>query len=120
MKIQQKEQSGHGASEFRFYRVPKALMDSGLSLDAAVLYSLLLDRLKLSVRNHWADQQGRVYVYFTLDEVRERIRCGHNKATALMRERTAGVGEARQNLRGTLPGAGERGGRTEGNGDQNP
>lgn len=86
MNIQQNKFPCREPSDFRFYRVPKALMDSGLSLDAAVLYSLLLDRLKLSVRNRWADQQGRVYVYFTLDEVRERIRCGHNKATALMRE----------------------------------
>ena len=41
---------GNEASEFRFYRVPKALLGGELSLEAATLYSLMLDRVGLSVK----------------------------------------------------------------------
>lgn len=69
-----------------FYRVPKSLLNGGLSLEAVALYALLLDRDSLSRLNGWTDEQGRVFVYFTQRETQSRLRCGHNRATALMRE----------------------------------
>lgn len=72
----------------RFFRIPKALLsgDCSLSVEAVTLYGLLLDRVGLSARNRWTDGKGRIYVYFVLKEVQERLRCGHNKATKLLRE----------------------------------
>lgn len=72
----------------RFFRIPKTLLseDWNLSVEAVALYGLLLDRVELSVKSGWTDEQGRVYIYFVQTEVQKRIRCGHNKATALMRE----------------------------------
>ena len=77
---------GNEASEFRFYRVPKALFDGELSLEAATLYSLMLDRVGLSVKNGWLDSLGRVFIYFVQKDVQKFLRCGHNRATAFMRE----------------------------------
>ena len=77
---------GNEAAEFRFYRMPKALFGGGLSLEAATLYGLMLDRVGLSVKNGWRDSLGRVYIYFVQTDVQRLLRCGHNRATAFMRE----------------------------------
>lgn len=77
---------GTEAAEFRFYRMPKALFDGELSLEAAALYSLMLDRVGLSVKNGWLDSLGRVFIYFVQKDVQKLLRCGHNRATAFMRE----------------------------------
>ena len=77
---------GTEAAEFRFYRVPKALFDGELSLEAATLYSLMLDRVGLSVKNGRLDSPGRVFIYFVQKDVQKFLRCGHNRATAFMRE----------------------------------
>lgn len=77
---------GNETGQFRFYRVPKALFDGNLSLEAATLYSLMLDRVGLSVKNGWMDSLGRVFIYFVQKDVQKLLRCGHNRATAFMRE----------------------------------
>ena len=77
---------GNEAAGFRFYRVPKALFGGELSLETATLYSLMLDRVGLSVKNGWMDSLGRVFIYFVQKDVQKLLRCGHNRATAFMRE----------------------------------
>ena len=60
---------GTEAEQYSFYRVPKTLlMDpryKNVSIEAKVLYGLLLDRMGLSVKSGWMDADGRVYIYFT-------------------------------------------------------
>ena len=57
-----KEQS----DQFAFYRIPKVLITEDffqeLSIDAKLLYGLLLDRVSLSSNSGWFDEEGRVYV----------------------------------------------------------
>lgn len=80
-----------------FYRIPKALLQGELSLEAAALYGLMLDRVGLSVQNGWRDPQGRVFIYFAQKDVQRLLRCGHNRATAFMRElEAAGLIERRR------------------------
>ncbi len=73
-----------------FFRLPKVLfLDEryrGLSAESKLLYALMLDRMGLSIRNGWADKAGRVFIYFTLEEIRRMLGCGHGKATGLCRE----------------------------------
>ena len=57
-----------------------------LSTDAKLLYSLLLDRMGLSLKNNWLDDEGRVYIYYTIDEIQEDLGCGHVKAGKLLAE----------------------------------
>lgn len=78
------------AEQSGFYRIPKALLTDEryrcLSLSAKFLYALLLDRMSLSAKNGWTDKEGRVYIYFRLDEVMAQIGCGHTKAVKLFAE----------------------------------
>ena len=53
---------------FSFYRIPKALFQDSrfqqLSTDAKTLYGILLDRMSLSVKNGWLDEQNRVFIIY--------------------------------------------------------
>ena len=73
-----------------FYKLPKALFGDGkykdVSTDAKVLYSLLLDRNSLSVKNGWIDSHGRYYLYFTIKECKEKLNFGHDKIIKLFKE----------------------------------
>ena len=81
---------GRQAEQFTFYRVPKAILFDrrfdGVSADAKLLYGILLDRMSLSVRNRWMDEDGRVFIYFRMSEIMSALGCGHNKAIALYAE----------------------------------
>ena len=81
---------GTEAEQYSFYRVPKALLTDprykGVSIEAKVLYGLLLDRMSLSVRNGWMDKDRRVYIYFTQEDAMALMSCGKDKATRLFRE----------------------------------
>ena len=60
---------GIEAEQFSFYRVPRLLIKDerfkGLSSDAKLLYGLMLDRMSLSMKNGWLDdeKQGVHYLY---------------------------------------------------------
>ena len=81
---------GLQSEQHSFYRMPKLLFVGecfkGLSCEAKVLYGLLLDRMSLSVKNKWFDEQDRVYIIFTIEEVREFLSCSKGKAVKLMAE----------------------------------
>ena len=73
-----------------FFRIPKALFQEqrfqSLSTDAKILYGILLDRMSLSAKNGWRDEQGRVYIIYTVREVQESLCCAEHKAVKLFRE----------------------------------
>lgn len=81
---------GQAGEFFSFFRIPKALFKEqrfqDLSTDAKTLYGILLDRMSLSVRNEWFDKKGRVFIIFTIEDVKRTLRCADNKATRLLRE----------------------------------
>ena len=81
---------GMEAEQYAFFRIPKVLMTEphfrGISTDAKLLYGLMLDRMSLSVKNGWTDDNERVYIYFTLDEVCEQLCCKTDKAVKLFAE----------------------------------
>jgi hypothetical protein len=71
-------------------KIPKILMEheyyKNLSDRAKVLYGILLKRMDLSAKNGWFDDQGRVFIICTLEEIMETMNCADNKATKLMNE----------------------------------
>ena len=81
---------GQSGEMFSYFRVPKILFRDikfkDLSTDAKTLYGILLDRMSLSVKNGWLDEQGRVYIIFPVQEVMDALGCADNKATKLFRE----------------------------------
>ena len=40
----------------------------------------------LSARNGWHDELGRIYIYFTVNEIRQTLNCGNDKAIKLLAE----------------------------------
>ena len=61
---------------FNFLKVPEILVDgeefNGLSAEAIILYSMLLKRTGMSFKNNWIDKEGRVFIYFTVEEIMKR------------------------------------------------
>ena len=64
------------AERFNFLKVPEILVDGeefkGLSAEAIILYSMLLKRTGMSFKNNWIDKEGRVFIYFTVEEIMRR------------------------------------------------
>ena len=81
---------GAEADQFSFYRIPKALFTDSyfkdLSSDAKILYGLMLDRMSLSIKNQWFDENNRAYIYFSIEDIMELLNCGRNKAIKSMQE----------------------------------
>lgn len=87
---------GSQSESFSFYRIPRLLITDPtfkkLSSGAKLLYGLLLDRMGLSARSGWYDEQSRVFIYYPLAEIEQDLGCGHDKATKLLRELDAATG----------------------------
>ena len=58
----------------------------GLSNDAKLLYGLLLERMSLSRKNNWFDEQNRVFIIFKIEEIADRLNCGREKACNTLKE----------------------------------
>ena len=109
---------GDEAEMFQYFRIPKQLITDerfkGVSTDAKLLYGMLLDRMSLSVKNQWFDKDGRVYIYYTVEEICEDMTCGRDKAMKLLAELDKGKriglierirqgqGQAHEDIRQTL------------------
>lgn len=59
-----------------------------------MLYGLMLDRMSLSMKNQWLDEEGRAYIYYSLDDIMEALGCSNKKAISIMKEldTDAGIG----------------------------
>lgn len=81
---------GNECEQYLFYRVPQVLFTDDefryISSEAKLLYGFLLDRTALSAKNKWTDEDGKVYVYFTQDEAKEKLNIGTGKATKIFSE----------------------------------
>ncbi len=79
-----------------FFKVPHELFLNeeykNLSLHAKILYSLMLDRLSLSEKNNWIDENGRVYIFFTLKEAMQLLGIGKDKCIKVFAELDAKQG----------------------------
>ena len=81
---------GAQSDQFSFYRVPKVMFTDpafqDVSAEAKILYGLFLDRMGLSARNNWVDEQGRVYIIYTIDQIMKAIGCSDKKVNRMLRE----------------------------------
>ena len=79
---------GHAGEQYAFFRIPKLLLTDDrfryVSTDAKLLYGF--DRMELSYRNGWIDEQNRVFIIFTAEEVMSTLRCRSEKAARLFAE----------------------------------
>lgn len=81
---------GKESEQFSFFRIPKLLFTDeafkDLSSDAKVLYGILLDRMSLSMKNNWIDEENKVYIIFTIEEIANIMCCATQKATKILQE----------------------------------
>jgi predicted DNA-binding protein YlxM (UPF0122 family) len=70
----------------RFYQTPKALFNNpaykGLALGPKLMYSILRDRLDISIKNNWKDEKGYIYLIFSVEELADLLEIDR---TAVMR-----------------------------------
>lgn len=97
---------GKESEQYSFYRIPKLLFTdkrfAGISVEAKVLYGLLLDRMGLSIKNDWLDSEGRVYIIFTIADIMATLGCAEQKANKLLSELDSakGIGLIERKRRG--------------------
>ena len=81
---------GVQSEQFSFYRIPRLLIKDqhfkGLSSDAKLLYGLMLDRMALSMKNHWLDNENRAYIIYSIDNVMEDLNCSKPTCVKIMKE----------------------------------
>lgn len=81
---------GNEAEQYNFYRIPKLLFTDkrfeNVSIEAKVLYGLLLDRMSLSIKNKWLDEENRVYIYFKVSDAMEFMNICKDKCIKLFAE----------------------------------
>ena len=93
----------NGAERYQFYRIPKLLFThsnfQSISCEAKILYGLMLERAGLSVQNGWLDEDGKVYIFFSAEEVSSSVNCAVKKAFKILSELDS-VGLIRRKIRG--------------------
>lgn len=81
---------GSEADQFSFIRIPKIMLIDKvfqtLSMAAKVLYGVLLDRMSLSMKNNWFDEENRVYIIYQIGEIMEDLGLTKKKAMDLLQE----------------------------------
>lgn len=96
-----KEENNMSATEFVFFYgndddykkgfgVMRLLFDNEflkeLTIDAKVIYGLMLDTMTLSIKNDWHDEEQKRYIYFSIEKTMEVLNCSKNKAISVMKE----------------------------------
>ena len=93
--------------EHKYYQTPQELFvnekyKNKLNSDSKILYAFLLDRLSLSQKNHWIDEDNNVYLIFTREEVQEKLNLSDKTVTKsfkilmevnLVQEKRQGLGK---------------------------
>lgn len=78
------------AERFSFYMLPKILISDehfkSLSSDAKIFYACLLERTSYSYKNNWIDDENRVYIIFTIEEIMETLGVSNKTASKISSE----------------------------------
>ena len=83
----------HESEQYTFFRIPKLLISDErykpISSDAKILYGLMLDRMGLSIKKGWLDDQGRVFIIYPQDKACQDLNRSINTSTVLFKELAA-------------------------------
>ena len=87
---------GRESEQFSFFRIPRLMFQDErfktLSCEAKLLYGLMLDRLSLSQKNNWFDEEGRTYIIYKLEHICIDMGCGKDKIVKTLAELDAEKG----------------------------
>ena len=75
----------------KYYQIPQELFinplyKNTLNSDSKLLYGILLDRLSLSIKNNWHDEDGNVYLIFTRKEVQDKLNLSDKTVTKAFKQ----------------------------------
>ncbi len=73
----------------QFFKLYKFLFEdefNNMSIGAKVIYSIMLDRNELSIKNNLIDDKGEVYIFMKIEEIKKLLNCGEQKAVKILRE----------------------------------
>lgn len=80
--------NNHG--ELIFFQLPKSIhyneKYSKMSVEAKYLYMLMYDRNKVSIDNKWIDENGYIYIYFSIETICKELNIKDQKAQKLKKE----------------------------------
>ena len=81
---------GNSAEMYSYYRIPRLLLTGeayvGLSIEAKLLYGMLMDRMGMSVKNRWRDEGNRIFVIYPISEIQEDMSVSKKKAMEYLSE----------------------------------
>ena len=81
---------GQDVEMSQFYRVPKALYTGeyfrGISFEAKAIYGMMIDRVSLSIKNGWLDEDGKTYIHYSVADIMADTGCGKNKILKCLKE----------------------------------
>jgi len=73
-----------------FVRIPKILFSNeefkAMTSDAKLLYALMDDRSRLSAMNGWYDENGELFIFFSISDVCRVLNCHTGKACRVVTE----------------------------------
>ncbi len=77
--------------EHKYYQMPQELFTNSnyknnLNSDSKILYAFLLDRLSLSQKNRWIDEEKNIYLIFTREEVQEKLNLSDKTVTKAFKQ----------------------------------
>lgn len=81
---------GAESDQFNFIKIPRVMIAekefSDLSLQARILYALLLDRMSLSRKNEWFDEDNRVFIVYPIADIQADLGFTRKKAMEYLSE----------------------------------
>ena len=75
--------------KYQFYSMPKELFSNkykDLSLEAKMIYTLFIDRLELSKKNNWVNENGEVYLIFKRNDIGDILNITDKTVTKAIKE----------------------------------
>ncbi|MCW3742231.1 replication initiator protein A [Burkholderia cenocepacia] len=71
----------------RYYKIPKLLFESerykNLKPEVKVVYSVLKDRLELSLSKGWIDEDGTIYLIYSNSNLMALLGCSKSKLLSM-------------------------------------
>ena len=91
VKMEFKPYKAHECFEHLYYQIPMELFfnpnyKDKLNSDSKILYGFLLNRLTLSEKNNWIDDEGSVFLIFTRKEVQTMLNLSDKTATKAFKQ----------------------------------
>lgn len=80
-------------AKFTFYQIPKLLIHgekykSHLSSNDILAYSILMDRLNISIKNNWYDEEGYIYFVYSNNELQKILNVSKNTVVKIKKNLT--------------------------------